>query len=122
MTRILYIEDIADNAALVQRIMDAQGYRLDWADTAEAGLALAELETPDLVLLDLGLPDLDGQTLVGYLRRLPGMALVPILVVSAWPVETVRRMVDAYGCTDYIDKPIDVRQFISKVNQYLAVQ
>ena len=120
MTRILLIEDIPDNAALVQRILNSQGYQVTWAETAEEGLAIVEQSLPHLVLLDLGLPDIDGQTLVGYLRNIPGMKKVPIIAVTAWPEETARQMVTAYGCNDYISKPIDVRAFLKMVNGFFV--
>lgn len=118
MPNILLIEDIADNASLVQRVLTAQGYTVFWAETAEAGLAQANQQTPDMVLLDLGLPDIDGQTLVGYLREIPGLDKTPIIAVTAWPEETARMMVTAYGCNGYVSKPIDVRGFIQMVNGY----
>jgi two-component system cell cycle response regulator DivK len=120
MPKILLIEDIADNASLVKRVLGSQGYDVSWAQTAEEGLDKAEQHPPDLILLDLGLPDIDGQTLVGYLRMIPGLEQVPIIVVTAWPEETARMMVQAYGCNGYISKPIDVRSFIQMVDSYFA--
>ncbi len=122
MHSILLIEDIADNAILVKRVLGSQGYTVTWAETAEAGLAAAELNPPDMVLLDLGLPDIDGQTLIGYLRQLPGLAATPIVAVTAWPEETARLMVSAYGCNGYVSKPIDVPAFIKLVNSYFTGQ
>lgn len=120
MPKILLIEDIADNASLVKRVLGSQGYEVSWAQTAEDGLDKAEQNPPDLILLDLGLPDIDGQTLVGYLRMIPSLAEVPIIVVTAWPEETARMMVQAYNCNGYISKPIDVRAFIQLVNSYFV--
>jgi DNA-binding response OmpR family regulator len=118
MTKILMIEDIADNATLVKRVLVSQGYEVYWAETAEIGLEMAEKYAPDLILLDLGLPDIDGQTLMGYLRQIEVVEQTPIIALTAWPVETARMMVTAYGCNDYISKPIDVREFITKINSY----
>jgi two-component system, cell cycle response regulator DivK len=118
MHNILLIEDIPDNAMLVLRVLNSQGYQVTWAETAEAGLALAEEDLPEMVLLDLGLPDIDGQTLVGYLRDLPGMDRIPIIAVTAWPEETARQMVTAYGCNGYISKPLDIRAFLQMVNSH----
>ncbi len=118
MPKILLIEDVPDNATLVQRALSTQGYEIHWADTAEKGLELASQVQPDLILLDLGLPDIDGQTLVGYLRHLPGLETTPIIAVTAWPVETARLMVTAYGCNDYISKPFDVKRFIETIGSY----
>ncbi len=120
MPDILLIEDIADNASLVERILTSQGYNVAWAETAEEGLAAAEKNHPDLILLDLGLPDIDGQTLIGYLRDIPGIETTPIIAVTAWPEETARLMVTAYGCNGYISKPIDVRSFIKMINAYFV--
>ena len=122
MPTILVIEDIADNATLVKRILASQGYEVLWAQDAESGLAMADEAKPDMILLDLGLPDIDGQTLMGYLRQLPGIELTPIIAVTAWPVETARMMVTAYGCNDYISKPIDVKRFIEKINAYFPAR
>lgn len=120
MPNILLIEDIPDNASLVQRVLGSQGYQVAWAETAEAGLSAAENDPPDLILLDLGLPDIDGQTLIGYLRDVPGVETTPIIAVTAWPEETARMMVSAYGCNGFISKPIDVRAFIKMVNSYFV--
>jgi two-component system, cell cycle response regulator DivK len=122
MPNILLIEDIADNATLVQRVLSSQGYQVTWAATAEEGLSMAEEQTPEMILLDLGLPDIDGQTLMGYLREMPGLQTVPIIAVTAWPEETARSMVTAYGCNGFISKPIDVRAFIETVNAYFPLR
>lgn len=115
---ILLIEDIDDNAALVMKVLKARGYEVLWANTGEKGLDMAAEHNPGLILLDLGLPDVDGQTLVRYLRTMPELADVPIVVVTAWPEETARKMVSAYRCDDYIGKPIDIHLLTDKVKQY----
>lgn len=121
MPKILLIEDIEDNATLVLRVLQAHGYDVLWAATAEHGLSIAKSNYPDLILLDLGLPDIDGQTLIGYLRQIDEVKSVPIIAVTAWPIETARLMVTAYGCDDYVSKPIDVREFIKMINSYFQV-
>ncbi len=118
MPNILLIEDIPDNALLVKRVLGSQGYSVTWVETAEDGLSQAQAIQPDMILLDLGLPDIDGQTLVGYLREVPGLAETPIIAVTAWPEETARMMVTAYGCNGYISKPIDVPAFIKTINGF----
>jgi len=115
--RILLIEDIPDNATLIDKILSSQGYDLLWAKTAEDGLEMATAQPPRLILLDLGLPDMDGQTLVGYLRNIPALMQTPIVVVTAWPEEMARRMVTAYGCDGFLCKPINVQEFIRLVQQ-----
>ena len=115
---ILLIEDIDDNATLVMKVLRARGYEVLWANTGEKGLDMASEHQPGLILLDLGLPDVDGQTLVRYFRSMPELTDVPIIVVTAWPEETARKMVSAYRCDDYIGKPIDIKLLTEVVHRY----
>jgi DNA-binding response OmpR family regulator len=122
MTKILLVEDIPDNVALVRRALSASGYEIIHAPDAETGLSLALEHVPDLILLDLGLPDYDGQTLAGWLRSEPVLDGTPIVAVTAWPEETAKRMVESYGFAGYICKPITkVVDFAAKVNSFLKV-
>lgn len=119
MPKILVVEDIPDNAELVQRVLQAKGYEVIWAADAENGLQTALEILPDLILLDLGLPDADGQTLVGWMRRFPELKDTPIVACTAWPEETARKMVEAYGCNGYIAKPINTRLLPEQIASYL---
>jgi two-component system cell cycle response regulator DivK len=119
MARILYVEDVPDNATLVDKVLSARGHVVLHAPDAETGLAMARQEHPDLILLDLGLPDADGQTLAGWLRHTPELAATPIVAVTAWPEETAARMVQVYGCNGYISKPINVAKFGDQIAAYL---
>ena len=119
MAKILLIEDIDDNAALVQKVLAARGHEVIWARNGETGLELASAQPPALILLDLGLPDIDGQTLVRYLRNLDELERVPIIVVTAWPEETAKMMVTAYGCDGYIGKPVDIHRLTGMVEEHL---
>jgi two-component system cell cycle response regulator DivK len=120
MAKILLIEDIPDNAELVQRILESTGHAMIHAPDAESGLAAAIKHQPDLILLDLGLPDYDGQTLAGWLRAEPKTAKIPIIAFTAWPEETVRQMASSYGCDGYIGKPISsIQDFNAKITSVL---
>jgi two-component system cell cycle response regulator DivK len=120
MAKILMIEDIPDNAELTRKILLSAGYEVIHALEAEKGLELALAEQPDLILLDLGLPDYDGQTLAGWLLAEPKTANIPIVAFTAWPEETARQMVESYGCAGYINKPIvKVNDFVSRIAFYL---
>jgi DNA-binding response OmpR family regulator len=120
MTKILLIEDIPDNAELVRRSLSATGYEIIHAADAETGLQLALAHCPDLILLDLGLPDYDGQTLAGWLRAEVTLDTTPIVALTAWPEETAKKMVESYGFNGYICKPITkVTEFVSQVKYYL---
>lgn len=120
MTKILMIEDMPDNAELARKILLSAGYEVFHAPDAETGLEMALAHIPDLILLDLGLPDYDGQTLAGWLRAEPSIAAARIIAFTAWPEETVKKMAESYGCDGYIGKPIGgVNDFLARVASYL---
>lgn len=119
MARILYIEDIEDNQTLVKKIVTSQGHEFLWAHTAEMGLEMALSNRPDLILLDLGLPDSDGQTLSVWLRSEPVLDHVPIIVLTAWPEEVARHTVDAYGLDGYLCKPFSPQILIQIITAAL---
>lgn len=120
MPTILVIEDTPDNATLARRVLQSYGYTVLEAADAASGLDLAMSQQPDLILLDLGLPDADGQTVAGILRRAPMLRDTPIVVFTAWPEETARQMVTAYGCNGYIRKPISVADFTHQIAHFLG--
>jgi two-component system cell cycle response regulator DivK len=122
MPRILVIEDNPDSAELEKRVLTARGFDVLSAADAETGLQLAVDHQPDAIVLDLGLPDADGQTLVGWMRRVPALARTPIIACTAWPEETARRMVEAYGCDGYIRKPISVATFAEQIAAYMRLK
>lgn len=119
MSKILLIEDNKNNALLIRRLLESRKHDVLLAQDGESGLELAETSNPDLILLDLGLPDIDGQTLVTFLRQKPQLEHIPIVAVTAWPPETARQMALAYGCNGYISKPISARTFPDEVAEYL---
>lgn len=120
MTRILLIEDMPDTVELVHRALTSSGYDLIHAPDAETGLQMALDQLPDLILLDLGLPDYDGQTLAGWLRDKAVLDATPIIAFTAWPQETAKQMVESYGCNGYIAKPIvKVSEFVAQVTSFL---
>ena len=93
MAKILYIEDIQDNITLVEKIVKSRGHEFLSAQNAELGLDLAIKIKPDLILLDLGLPDADGQTLSVWLKSDSTLTDIPIIVLTAWPEEVARQTV-----------------------------
>ena len=120
MAKILLIEDMVDTVDLVSKALASNGCEVIHAPDAETGLKMALAQLPDLILLDLGLPDYDGQTLAGWLREEAALAATPIIAFTAWPQETARQMIESYGCNGYIAKPIGkVSEFVAKVKSYL---
>ena len=120
MKKILIIEDAPDSVEVVRRALASNGFQVFAAPDAETGLRMARAQLPDLILLDLGLPDYDGQTLIGWLRDEPALTQTPIIAFTAWPHETARQMVESYGCNGYIPKPIErINDFVETIKTFL---
>lgn len=122
MARILYIEDIQDNITLVEKIVTSRGHEFLSARNAESGLELAFSAKPDLILLDLGLPDADGQTLSVWLKSDPTLVSTPIIVLTAWPEEVVRQTVEAYGLNGYLCKPFSLAALVNMIDSVLGAK
>jgi len=119
MKTILHIEDNLANRVLVERVLEAAGYKVVHAADGVTGIRMAIEMKPDLILIDMGLPDIDGQTVATHLKQNPEMGSVPMVVITAWPAATARQIAERYGLEGCILKPIDVRLFPRQVAQYL---
>ncbi len=117
--RILYIEDNPDNRLLIKRVLEAEGYILDLAADAASGLAHAMRQPPDLILMDINLPDMDGYTMTARLKRTPGLSHVRVVALTANVMHGDREKSLAAGCDGYIQKPIDVDQLPRQIAVYL---
>lgn len=118
---ILCIEDNPDNMTLVKRALESRGYRLISAANGLDGVAAAEREDVDLVLLDINLPDIDGYEVAHRLRTSTKQALatVPIIAVTANALKgDAERALEA-GCDIYMSKPINIRELWSRVEAYI---
>jgi len=122
VAKILYIEDIQDNITLVEKIVKSRGHEFQYAQSAEEGLEMAFSFKPDLILLDLGLPDADGQTLSVWLRGEPSIGSIPIIVLTAWPEEVARQTVDAYNLNGYLCKPFAMPSLIKMIDAALETK
>lgn len=120
MSHILIIEDHPDNARLAEKLLTRAGHHVTIAEDGETGLQKVSEEHPELILIDLGLPDVDGQTIAALIRRNPQMKDVKLIAFTAWPEERARQMARAYGCNGVIIKPIDTRRFAAQVNAFLS--
>jgi two-component system cell cycle response regulator DivK len=113
--RILYIEDNPGNRMLVKRILEAEGYSVAEAADGASGLEMAAQDLPDLILLDINLPEIDGYDLARRFRDTPGLQGVPILAVTANVMKGDRERTLEAGCDGYIQKPIDVDRLPEQV-------
>jgi len=117
--RILYVEDDPGNRMLVRRILEAEGYSVMEAADGPAGLEMAARMQPDLILLDINLPEIDGYDLARRFRDTPGLQQVPILAITANVMQGDRERTLEAGCDGYIQKPIDVDQLPEQVQTAL---
>lgn len=117
--RVLYIEDNPDNRLLVKRVLMAEGYAVDVASNAADGLALAEAGRPNLILVDINMPEVDGYAVTAQLRRMNHMTRVPIIALTANVMKGDKEKTLAAGCDGYIQKPIDIDQFPKQLARFL---
>ena len=116
MNRILVIDDEPQIHRFLRPALEASGFAVERADTAEAGLALARSRPPALILLDLGLPDMDGQDALIQLRA---TSQVPVLVLSARDQEAGKVMALDNGADDYVEKPFGLNELLARIRAAL---
>jgi two-component system cell cycle response regulator DivK len=116
---VLHIEDNADNRLLVRRILMASGYRVLDAENAQGALQALQGSHPDLILMDINMPDIDGYTLTDKIKTLPQMGRVPVIAITANVMKGDRERALGAGCDGYIEKPIDVDRFVDQIERYL---
>jgi CheY-like chemotaxis protein len=118
--RILLVEDNAQNRRLAQFLLKAQGYTVYEASTGQEALELARTHLPDLVLMDLRLPGIDGLTATKALKDDDLTKRIPVIALTAFAMDGDREKALQAGCDGYITKPIDTRAFPSAVSRYLS--
>jgi len=117
--KVLYIEDNVENRTLVKRVLEVEGYVVLEADDGIDGLRIVLEEAPDLVLIDINLPEIDGYEITTRLRRMEGLKNIPIVALTANVLKGDReRSLDA-GCDGYIQKPIDVDLLPAQIAAFL---
>lgn len=117
---ILYVEDNPDNRTLVRRILVAEDYKLLEATNAHEALDLIKTTRPDLILMDINMPDMDGYTLTAKIKTMPGFERVPILALTANVMRGDREKTLEAGCDGYIQKPIDIEQLVKEIERFLS--
>lgn len=117
--RVLYIEDNEQNLYLVTFLLEKHGYTVIPATDGQEGIDKAAAEKPDLILLDIQLPRMDGHAVARHLRTNPELSAIPIVAVTSYAMAGDREKALAAGCNGYIEKPINPDTFIQQVEQHL---
>jgi len=120
--KILYIEDNPGNRTLVQRILMVEDYDVFEAEDGPTGIEIALREKPDLILMDMNLPDIDGYELTRRMRAIPELANIPIIAMTANVMQGDREKTLAAGCSGYIPKPIDVDELPNQIARFLKIK
>lgn len=118
--RILVIDDLADNLFLMKTFLESEGYIVDIASDAATAFEKLEVSFPDLILLDVMMPDVDGYTLTKQIRRQATVASVPIVLITA-SSESCRVKGLAAGATEFVRKPLDLEGLLSTIQRLLKV-
>jgi len=117
---ILVIEDNIDNLDLIRFLLEQEGYEILTAMDGKNGLKICEEQKPDMVLLDLTLPEIDGWHLASRLKKSPETSSIRVIAITAHVLPGDRERAFEAGCDGYITKPLDINNFPATIKEYLA--
>jgi two-component system cell cycle response regulator DivK len=117
---ILYVEDNPDNRTLVRRILLSEDYSLIEATNAYDAMEILKGTRPDLILMDINMPDMDGYTLTTKIKSMSGFERVPILALTANVMRGDKEKTLEAGCDGYIQKPLDIDQLVREVERFIS--
>ena len=121
MTKILYVEDNPDNVYMLTRRLKKKGFEIIIAGDGQEGIDKAIEESPDLILMDLSLPTMDGWTATAEIKKIEEVKDIPIIALSAHAMPEHRDRAIKAGCSDYDTKPVDIKRLLSKMGQYIEL-
>ena len=122
MTKILYVEDNEDNVYMLSRRLKRKGFEIVIAVDGEQGVEMASSEKPDLILMDLSLPKMDGWTATKHIKSKDKLKSIPIIALSAHAMEEHKQRALDSGCNDYDTKPVDINRLLSKISEQLGTK
>jgi len=117
---ILVVEDHPQNLELVTDLLESAGYRVLTATSAEEGLLLASADTPDLILMDIRLPGLDGLKATQILKEGSATRAIPVVALTAYAMPEDRQRIRDAGCEGYLTKPLQIPLLLEQVDFYLG--
>ena len=120
VSRILIVEDNPDNMTLTVLLLESEGHTVIKAVDAEGGLALARAQLPDLILMDVHLPGMDGLEAAALLKSDPVTRAIPVIALTALAMKGDEERIRAAGCDGYVAKPIRIHEFLATVAAQLV--
>ena len=121
-TKILYVEDNEDNVYMLVRRLTRKGFEVVVAGTGTAGVAMARSEAPDLIIMDLSLPEMDGWEATRRIKADSDLAAIPVIALSAHAMAGDREKALAAGCDDFDTKPVDFARLLDKIGAQLGAR
>jgi two-component system, cell cycle response regulator DivK len=118
--RILVVEDQPDNRKIIRDMLAGTDYEIIEAENGEEALTAIAKQPPDLILMDVQLPIMDGYTATRHIKADPALRSIPIIAVTSYALSGEEKKARAAGCDDYVPKPYSPRQLREKIRQYLA--
>jgi two-component system cell cycle response regulator DivK len=118
--RILVMEDQEDNRQIIRDVLAATGYEIVEAEDGEQALAAVAKECPDLIVMEIQLPSIDGYEAIRRIRTDPAILSIPIIAVSSYAPSGEEQKARAAGCDDFLTKPYSPRHLLAKIRQYLS--
>jgi len=121
MTRqILVVEDHEDNRRILRDLLTSVGYEIVEAVTGTEGVSMAQIHRPDLILMDIQLPEIDGYEATRRIKADPALRPIPIIAVTSFALSGDEEKARAAGCVAYVTKPFSPRQLLAKIRQHLV--
>ncbi len=120
--KVLVIEDNEQNMYLIHFLLESNGYTVIEAENGVIGIQKAKEENPDIILLDIQLPEMDGYEIARILRSTPGIDTIPIIAVTSYAMAGDKERILAAGATDYIEKPINPATFVDQIKVHFKTQ
>jgi two-component system cell cycle response regulator DivK len=117
--RILVVEDQPDSRQIIRDMLAGTDYEITEAENGEAALAAIAEQRPDLILMDIQLPIMDGYTATNQIKADPALRSIPIIAVTSYALAGEEKRARAAGCDDFVTKPFSPRQLLGKIRQYL---
>jgi two-component system cell cycle response regulator DivK len=118
--RILVVEDQEDNRQIIRDMLSATDYQITEAENGEEALAAVAKQRPDLILMDIQLPILDGYEATRRIKTDPALRSIPIIAVTSYALSGEEQKARESGCDDYVPKPYSPRELLAKIRGYLA--
>lgn len=118
--RILVVEDQEDNRQIIRDMLSATDYKITEAENGEEALAAVAKQRPDLILMDVQMPIMDGYEATRRIKSDPALRAIPIIAVTSYALSGDEKKARAAGCDDYVPKPYSPRQLLAKIREHLS--